>query len=151
MQQRFKEENSMLTATIFDIERNSFVDGPGIRTTVFFKGCPLTCVWCHNPEGLDPRPQIMVKDSRCVHCGKCFLPCTHDICKKFGRCIYACPESLISVSGKEWDSAELAQKLSLTVEQIAFKAGMLVCAIFPILGTLLVLCIMRYFKKNRIT
>ena len=65
----------------------------------------------------------MVKDSRCVHCGKCFLPCTHDICKKFGRCIYACPESLISVSGKEWDSAELAEKLLKGADFMKMSGG----------------------------
>ena len=49
----------MNTAIIFDIQRNSFVDGPGIRTTVFFKGCNLKCKWCHNPESQSPKPQIM--------------------------------------------------------------------------------------------
>ena len=49
----------MKTATIFDIERNSYVDGPGIRTTVFFKGCNLRCAWCHNPESQSPKPQMM--------------------------------------------------------------------------------------------
>ncbi len=108
---------------VFDIKEFSVHDGPGVRTTVFLKGCPLRCKWCHNPEGLDPRPQIMVKDSRCVHCGKCFLPCTHDICKKFGRCIYACPDSLISVSGKEWDSAELAEKLLKGADFMKMSGG----------------------------
>lgn len=56
---------------IFDIERNSFVDGPGIRTTVFFKGCNLKCLWCHNPESQAPKPQIMFYKSKCTGCGRC--------------------------------------------------------------------------------
>lgn len=56
---------------IFDIERNSFVDGPGIRTTVFFKGCNLKCKWCHNPESQSFKPQIMFYKEKCNGCGRC--------------------------------------------------------------------------------
>ena len=60
-----------MTATIFDIERNSFVDGPGIRTTVFFKGCNLNCLWCHNPEGQSFEKEMMTrKDGEAVLCGQ---------------------------------------------------------------------------------
>lgn len=62
---------NILTATIFDIQRNSFVDGPGIRTTVFFKGCSLKCKWCHNPESQSPNPQIMYYKNKCTGCGRC--------------------------------------------------------------------------------
>ena len=58
-------------AMIFDIQRNSFVDGPGIRTTVFFKGCNLKCKWCHNPESQSPKPQIMFYKDKCTGCGRC--------------------------------------------------------------------------------
>ena len=54
----------MNTAVIFDIERNSFADGPGIRTTVFFKGCNLRFVWCHNPESQSPRPRMMFYENQ---------------------------------------------------------------------------------------
>ena len=60
-----------MKATIFDIERNSYVDGPGIRTTVFFKGCNLRCAWCHNPESQSPKPQMMFFKNKCTGCGKC--------------------------------------------------------------------------------
>ena len=61
----------MNTAVIFDIQRNSFVDGPGIRTTVFFKGCNLRCKWCHNPESRSSKPQIMFYKDKCRGCGRC--------------------------------------------------------------------------------
>lgn len=61
----------MNTAIIFDIQRNSFVDGPGIRTTVFFKGCNLKCKWCHNPESQLAKPQIMFYKDKCTGCGRC--------------------------------------------------------------------------------
>lgn len=61
----------MDTAIIFDIQRNSFVDGPGIRTTVFFKGCNLKCKWCHNPESQSSKPQILFYKDKCTGCGRC--------------------------------------------------------------------------------
>ena len=60
-----------MKATIFDIERNSFVDGPGIRTTVFFKGCNLKCKWCHNPESQNFKKEILFYKNKCTGCGRC--------------------------------------------------------------------------------
>lgn len=83
----------MTKATIFDIQRASFADGPGIRTTVFFKGCNLRCAWCHNPESQRTEPQIMFYREKCIHCGRCvgltvestdFL-CFHDAKEICGR------------------------------------------------------------------
>lgn len=64
-------EVTPLQGCIFDIKRYAIHDGPGIRMNVFFKGCPLLCHWCHNPEGQDPDPVIMFNPSRCLHCGAC--------------------------------------------------------------------------------
>ena len=64
-----------LTALVADIQRSSLHDGPGIRTTVFFKGCPLHCAWCHNPECISPKPQTMYYPERCIHCGMCEQGC----------------------------------------------------------------------------
>ena len=60
-----------MKATIFDIQRNSYVDGPGIRTTVFFKGCNLKCRWCHNPESQSFEKQILFYQNKCTRCGRC--------------------------------------------------------------------------------
>ena len=65
----------MLTGSIFDIMKYSIRDGPGIRTTIFFKGCPLKCLWCHNPESQDPEPQLMFWPDRCIGCGDCVETC----------------------------------------------------------------------------
>jgi len=100
-----------MTGTIFDIKEFSVHDGPGVRTTVFFKGCPLSCKWCHNPEGLSPSPEIMVRTARCRHCGLCMKPCTHEDCKPYNRCLHACPDGLVSVAGKVWEADALAKKL----------------------------------------
>ena len=96
---------------IFDIKEFALHDGGGIRDTVFFKGCPLRCVWCHNPEGLLPRRELYVRAARCVACGLCRKPCDHPDCAPFGRCLHICPQNLISVAGEEWESAELAKHL----------------------------------------
>lgn len=96
---------------IFDIKEFALNDGGGIRTTVFFKGCPLRCSWCHNPEGLLPRRELTVKQNGCRHCGLCFRPCTHEDCRGLGRCLHICPMDLVGVAGKEWEAAALAEHL----------------------------------------
>ena len=60
---------------IFNIQRFSLSDGPGVRTVVFLKGCPLRCLWCHNPEGLEDQPQVMYNPDRCIGCGECVAAC----------------------------------------------------------------------------
>jgi pyruvate formate lyase activating enzyme len=96
---------------VFDIREFTVHDGPGSRITVFLKGCRLRCFWCHNPEGLSPKPQLMVKENRCVHCGRCLVPCNHPDCAPFKRCLHACPDGLAAVSGVEMDALDLSKKL----------------------------------------
>ena len=82
-----------MNATIFEIKRFALHDGPGIRTTVFFKGCPLKCVWCHNPEGLSPKAEIAFFKHKCIGCGECrserFTPedCLGEAKVLYGRAI----------------------------------------------------------------
>lgn len=97
-----------LTATIFDIERCSFVDGPGIRTTVFFKGCNLHCAWCHNPESQSAQPQMMFYQDKCTGCGKCKTVCpTPGKCTLCGKCTFFCPVDARKVCGKDYTVDEV--------------------------------------------
>ena len=64
-----------MTGTVFNIQRFCVNDGPGIRTTVFLKGCPLSCAWCHNPESKSPRPELFYDADQCVSCGRCVSLC----------------------------------------------------------------------------
>ena len=88
--------------TVFSIERYAVHDGGGIRTLVYFKGCPLRCLWCANPEGLEARPQLFSFPERCIGCGHCEAACPHGAarpadrtvptaCVGCGRCADACP------------------------------------------------------------
>jgi pyruvate formate lyase activating enzyme len=70
---------------IFDIRRFSIHDGPGIRTTVFFKGCPLRCLWCHNPESQSTYPELILHPRRCTLCGACLEICPHDAIYQVGQ------------------------------------------------------------------
>ena len=103
----------MLTATIFDIQRNSYVDGPGIRTTVFFKGCNLRCAWCHNPESQFPKPQMLVFKNKCMGCGKCKEKCPNHLesCELCGKCTLYCPHDAREICGKEYTVDEAMREI----------------------------------------
>lgn len=103
--------------TVFDIQRNSYVDGPGIRTTVFFKGCNLRCEWCHNPEGQSFEQEMLFYKDKCIGCGKCVEKCpTGGIsdkakCAFCGKCELYCPNDARRICGKEYDIDELMTEL----------------------------------------
>ncbi len=100
-----------MTGIVFDIKECSVHDGIGLRTTVFLKGCPLRCIWCHNPEGLKSTPDLLVKHTLCKKCGLCRKSCRHNECKSFNRCIHACPVGALSLSGRKYEAKELAEIL----------------------------------------
>ena len=89
-----------MKATIFSIQRNSLVDGPGIRTTVFFKGCNLKCKWCHNPESQKPEKEILFHKNKCDGCGRC-----KDLTAKDKS--FICFNGAKEVCGKEYTADEL--------------------------------------------
>ncbi len=100
-----------MIGTVFDIKEMTVHDGPGSRVTVFLKGCPLRCIWCHNPEGLSNKPELMIKHTGCLKCGMCRKPCNHPECEPFGRCLHACPKGLVTLSGTEYTPEALAKRL----------------------------------------
>jgi len=106
---------------IFNIQRFSLHDGPGIRTTIFLKGCPLSCVWCHNPEGEDCHPQTRLTLSLCAHCMRCVTACEQgchvvtaadhainpDNCSRCGRCVGACDFGAIEMVGSQMSDEDI--------------------------------------------
>lgn len=113
----------MNSAVIFNIQRFSLHDGPGIRTTVFFKGCPLKCQWCHNPEGLNNKIEFLHNKDKCSLCGECVKRCpksaiciideavTTDMskCNLCSECSYYCANGLREIAGKQYSVDELMQ------------------------------------------
>jgi pyruvate formate lyase activating enzyme len=102
------------SGTIFRVERFAIHDGPGIRTTVFLKGCPLACAWCHSPESQSGAPEFMPRGDRCIRCGACVGACPHDAirftdtpalarpeeCDLCGSCAEACPSGARELVGR---------------------------------------------------
>ena len=109
-------------ARIFNIQKYNMYDGPGVRTLVFFQGCPLRCKWCANPEGLEKKYKIMFKKDNCINCGKCVDICETGVhtmdgnihcvdnnksCIGCGKCISICPKSALNLVGKDMKISEL--------------------------------------------
>ena len=105
-----------MKATIFDIQRNSFVDGPGVRTTVFFKGCNLRCAWCHNPESQRGTKEILFYKNKCVECGRCdgmTVDSDHFICFHDAK----------SICGREISLGELFREIRRDASFFASSEG----------------------------
>ncbi len=113
-----------MIGNIFDIKRFAVHDGPGIRTTVFFKGCPLKCVWCHNPESISGKKQLGFLSHKCVGCGKCADACpqnahiftneghiiNHQKCILCGKCVEECPADTLIMYGYSASVDEVLKK-----------------------------------------
>jgi pyruvate formate lyase activating enzyme len=116
----------MLRGTIFDIKKYAIHDGPGIRTTIFFKGCPLRCWWCHNSEGLELAPEIIFKENRCIkECKDCIEVCTRgalsrvnneivinrEKCNLCGDCTQVCSSEALELIGREVTIEEVMKEV----------------------------------------
>lgn len=111
---------------VFSIEEFATFDGPGIRMTVFLKGCPLSCKWCHNPEGQDPRPEYMRSPNGCLGCGACERVGTKDANGRIrlsAESVSACPRSLVRLCGVEYPPEELAEKVLKNAKLLAMNGG----------------------------
>ena len=111
---------------VFDIKRYAINDGPGIRTTIFFSGCPLRCVWCHNPESWDKLPHKTYKKTKCIGCQSCVNACPQGAiqlttsgispvegveCLRCGRCAEECPTLALEMCGKGWSMDDLMSEI----------------------------------------
>jgi len=113
------------TGTLFDVKRFALHDGPGVRTTVFLKGCPLSCSWCHNPESQNPNPELMFWADRCVGCGACAAACPSGAisisrgtartdrtrCTACGACVDVCPFGARAIAGEAWSLDRLVREI----------------------------------------
>ncbi|MDR2611135.1 MAG: glycyl-radical enzyme activating protein, partial [Clostridiales Family XIII bacterium] len=115
---------SEIVGTVFNVQRYSIDDGPGIRTTVFVKGCPLRCPWCSNPESQNPHPELLYRYTACTHCGTCVKTCSdienavsmddagaihidREKCTVCGACVETCPSKALSITGEEKTTDEV--------------------------------------------
>ena len=128
--------------TIFDIQHFSLQDGPGIRSTVFFKGCPLRCRWCSNPESQLPQPQFLHYHSLCRQCGACVetcpqraLSCTqegnfvrNDSCNRCEKCVEVCRWNANALSGRSVSAEEVCEELLLYWRVFVYHGGGITCS-----------------------
>lgn len=120
-------------AMLFNIQHFSLHDGAGIRTTVFFKGCPLRCFWCHNPESQSAKLELQTFTSRCIQCGACAQACPEascgviaahtERCSVCGKCSQACPADAITVCGSEMTVSEVMRELLCDAHAYKISGG----------------------------
>lgn len=121
---------------IFDLKSNALDDGPGIRTVVFFKGCPLSCVWCHNPEGKSKVREIAFDASACIEHRACEDECDYsaldrsirgyvnrDVCTLCGQCVEVCPSGALSIIGRETSVDEVVERVRLDMPFYEISGG----------------------------
>jgi len=150
---------------IFNIQRYSIHDGPGIRTTIFLKGCPLRCKWCSNPESINPTPEIFLRDERCDQCGKCLEVCIPqaislgensieidrtkcDLCLK---CEEICPTNVINCTGKKVSVNEVV--LEAMQDEIFYNnsgGGITISGGEPLFQPRFTLNLLKQFKERAI-
>ena len=132
---------------LFDIKRYAINDGPGIRVTIFMKGCPLACVWCHNPEGISPRAEKLYTRKKCIGCGACVDVCPtgaltlteagivtdRSLCRTCGRCAEVCPTLAMEMSGREYSIDEVMREIEKeTVFMDRSEGGVTFCGGEPL-------------------
>jgi pyruvate formate lyase activating enzyme len=132
----------MTTGMIFDLQRTSLHDGPGIRTAVFLKGCPLRCAWCHNPESQSRQREISFRAEVCVACGECALVCEHGahiitpantqgathtydraLCDRCGECVPACLYDALKIAGQQMTVEDVMREVRKDVRFYARSGG----------------------------
>ncbi len=153
-----------LTGTIFDVQGHSVHDGPGTRTTVFLNGCPLSCVWCSNPEGLHKKPVMMYRESRCQCCGHCLETCPEhapSICDgklQFNRdlcdfctgidCVSTCYHEALVTSGRHYTVDELVKIFQRDRQFWGSRGGVTFSGGEPLLQKKFILSLLKECKER---
>jgi pyruvate formate lyase activating enzyme len=155
----------LTTGIIFDVKKFSIHDGPGIRTTVFFKGCTLSCWWCHNPEGQVPEPELTFRASRCIRCEACLSVCERgaismdgdvpstekEKCDLCGDCVEVCHAEAREMAGREVTAAQMMAEIE---RDIAFydesDGGVTFSGGEPLLQPDFLLALLRACKEKEI-
>lgn len=126
-----------MIGTIFDIQHFSVHDGPGIRTTVFLKGCNLRCAWCHNPESQNAKTELMIRRSSCIGCGACILQCgrkarilsgeeliyMRERCTECGKCVQVCYTDTLKMTGRELSAEQVVDEVTKDIHLYQNSGG----------------------------
>jgi len=141
-------QNGEVTLPVFDIKRYSINDGPGIRITLFFKGCPLHCVWCHNPESQSPGQTKLYTLNKCIACRSCIKACPQKAlkahrgagistdpakCTLCGRCVQACPSEAMEFASKPCSIRELRREIDKEQPFFGEEGGITYCGGEPLM------------------
>ena len=148
--------------TVLDIQRMSTEDGPGLRTTVFLKGCNLRCAWCHNPESIDARPVVQWNRVRCIDCDSCRSICKNgalvhgesgisiddEQCVLCLACVHECPSGALGVRGEYFERSELLKELLKDRAYFGEEGGITISGGEPLLQAETVLWLLRELKRE---
>lgn len=147
---------------LFNIQHFSLHDGPGIRTVLFFKGCPLNCIWCHNPEGKSPQKTLSFLKERCVSCGKCVSVCPteahqfitgeHRIvrqnCIRCGMCADSCFRNALELFGKRYSVDEILCEISKDVAYYGGSGGITISGGEPFMQYEALITLLKALKEH---
>ena len=146
---------------VFDIQRFCVTDGPGVRTTIFFKGCPLRCKWCHNPESYLYKKQLSYVKIKCIGCGMCEKVCPNQVhsfvkgqhlldysrCTQCGECIKVCCTYALSILGTDYTVSELAEKVLIDRRYYGEEGGVTFSGGEPMMQPEFLINLAKYFKE----
>ncbi len=156
---------SEMKCQVIEITRGTTHDGPGMRTTVFMKGCPLNCQWCQNPEGIKPGQDIWWEERKCIHCLSCIAACEQagltevdnridrdrEKCTLCGECVEACPAQAMTFTGSEWDMEQLLREVLKDLDYYrAFGGGVTVSGGEPLSQARFVAEFFRRLKESSV-